>query len=947
MRPRPSLPTPPFAADLLTTGRGALLLLAVVCVTAPSVFAEVTPTGLWITGNNYARAVSGSVHEVGFTLSNFDNDTISFTLGATGNTTAPVGFGGVTSPITGGVLGTPTQQPYSFLADTSGAAGTSISVGMTATEVLPGMRTASSSFNLRLLENRTVGFSLAAAGVGGAVSSEGVLDLGRYIGNQTYSSLNAATNTFVPSYTWTNSRELNLTFNGGTQGRDLATDVRWNPALLDGANAYRVSFQDTNNQSVGLTYWKGYPQVLNSATKDFNAANQTQTVALLFSETGTFSKTVDFSSAAHLGKGFSPESVSGSTISGAEVKFQGSQITIQGSSLSNRTIVATDDTGNGITSNGVNVYDYRSSRTGGFDTDTVTPGIQNRVMVGSSGNIAAGAATWTLSSPGLDGSTTRVNFTGSGVKTSGNGIVSVDTGIAGSVTSFDGTSNRAVTASWTGISFGTQAGATFNTTAPGPKSSTVSLTSNLSSGETTGMLPGQNLGSLSVGYSLDVVANRPVFAPNVSQTAFAGYNFNTLSNVISGEPTGSYTNPTVTTQSGVSQVLSNYGGAGQYYMYDNFSTGLGTTGGGSGTRTFTVSPEGLAGERAEYQMSYNWALNRVNQAQMSTAGTLAGSLDHQFARGITEVGNQVMGTFSLFQNNAGPGVADARIDDYSLASSSKGWSYSSSSSNLGRAETFSFSFDDTGLKNGTYFTSVTITAQHANQSIIGSGYNDLGVYNHLLEVVVSGREDNTGYKGFRLTQWDVASSQVSEGGVSMEILDIIEPSGERGVSMEILSENGSVTGPNGQTVGFASGEVSGLEGLKFVLQSSYDQAELISTFGTESVAVLLWKNEAGEFVNAVLGNTGNAENGALADRLKVGQRFVGSYENYLLGLGVAAVPRLGDFGYDPANDKVWAVLDHNSTFGGAGAVANGVPEPSTFVILLMGATLTFRRRRSS
>lgn len=947
MHPK-SFPSPSrFASNSFRYGGHSLLLIATFCISAQPLSAEVVPTGLTVTHNNYARAVSGSDHEVGFTLSNFDAESVFFNLSATGNLTPPTGFGGVSSPISAGIP--VTQQPWSFKADTTGAAGTSISVGMTATEVLPGTRTATSSFDLQLLENRTIGFSLATAD-GTKTSVNGVLDLGRYIGSSEYRQFNTATNTYdsTPYSTWAHSKSLNLTFSGGDQARSLATDVDWNPALLDGANAYGVSFKDTNGQSAALYYGKNYPPT-QSATKTFDGAGQSHSVGLSLNQVGTFSKTVDFATTAHLEKGFTPESVSGSAISGAEVKFQNSEITIQGTSISNRSIFATSASGNGVTSNGVNVYNY-GSQPGRFDTDAVTAGIQTRVMVGSTGSIAAGSDTWNLSSPGSDATNARVNFTGSGIQTSANGVVSVDTGAAGSVTQFDGTASRAVTTSWGAISYGTGQGVTFNTATRGRINSAVNLTPNLSSGETGGNLSGQWLGNLSVGYSLDVVDNRPIYVANgsINQTAFNGYNFDTISNRIYGG-IGSYTNPYVTTQSGVKQQLTNgyYGDeGGQYDMYDTFSTGLGTTGGGSGTRTLTVSPEGLDGERAAYQMSYNWSINRVNQAQMGTSGSLAGSGFHEYAiTGEDEQGKQSVGTFSLFQTNAGAGVASAQVSVYD-SYMGRGWSMLATPTNpSSSSRTLQFSFDDTGLKNGTYFASATVTAQHANQSIIGSYSNDLGVYHHLFEVVVTGRADNTGYKGFRLTQFDVTSAQVSEGDTSMQILDIIQPNGERPVAMEILAQNGTVKGPNGQTVGFATGEISGLEGMKFVLQSSYNEAELKKTFGTESVAVLLWKNGSGEFVNAVLGNKGDAENGGLTGFAKVGQRFVGSYANYLLSLGTGVAPRLGDYGYDSTNNKVWAVLDHNSQFGGAGAVASGVPEPSTFAILLLSASLAFRRRR--
>lgn len=909
-------------------------------------FADPIPTGLQITGNNYGRAVSGSEHEVGFTLNNHDNESISFTLEAFGNAlgSEPVGFGGVGSPISGATPGVPTQQPYSFLADTSGVAGTSISVGMTATEKNSGTRTATKSFDLQLLENRTIGFSLERKN-GSVVSSEGVLDLGRFIGNSVVTISNSETGVFTPYATFNNNQELNLNFNGGAKTHDVATDVGWNPALL---NAYGVSIKDTNGIDSGMHYYTNYPSS-NAETKDFKAENISHTLGTYFtSNVGAFSKTIDFASAGNLAAGFTPESVSGVAISGAEVQFADSQFTIQGNNLSNRTIFATAGTGNGLTTNGVNTYEYRSNtaaKGGLFDTDAVKEGIQGRVMVGSSGNIAAGSDTWTLSSSGLDDATARVNFTGSGILTSTSGLLSVDTGSAETVTAFNGTSTRTVGASWGGISYGTAQGVGINTSQKGVITSSVNLTANLSSGEQSGDLSGQTMGNLGVGYSLEVVADRIVTVkPNISLKAFNNISVSGLMyNDIRGS-VGAYTNPTITNQEAFSQKITNTS-----EIRDVISSDMGTTGSGSGARTLTVTPEGLAGERAQYDLSYNWSLSRVGKAIVAVSGDMAGAetgstlQDRSFTRDVNELGIQSLGSFSLSQTNAGSGVANAQIWS-SGGYSSKGFSSDSTTSNSGRAETLNFSFDDTGLKNGTYFSSMQVNAQHADQNIIGAGMYDLGSYQVLVEVEVSGRGDNTGYKGFRMTKFDTTSAQVSEGDTSLEILAIIGGTGERGVSMEILGE-GTVAGPNGESVGFTSGTVDGLQGVKFVLQSSYDENELVNTFGTESVAALLWKNERGEFVNAVLGNTSDAENGGLEGQAKVGQRYVGSYASYLTTLGTG-VARLGDFGYDTDANKVWAVLDHNSTFGGAGAVAAGVPEPSSLAMLLMAGAIAFRRRRA-
>lgn len=934
----------------LSVGGFLLGLPLLICMAS----ADTLPADLIITHNNYPRAVVGSTHEVGFTLSNFATETIPFSMSAIGNLTAPIGFGGVTSPISASADGAvPTQQPWSFRANTAGTPGTSVLVGLTATETgvdSPGIpRSASSSFNLQLLENRTITFSLSNAS-GTKVSSNGVLDLGRHIGQSTTTRFNTDTGSYEPTGTYAQSA-LNLTISGGAQSRSLATDVIWNPSTISGFISNGISLKNTAGNSSNLYLSSFYPSG-NSSSQTFNGASQSKVLGVaMYGKIGTFSETIRFADASNLGTGFSTESVSGSAISGAALRYSGSQIRVQGTSITNRTIFATSLADNGVTSNGVNVFDTRAAsyQTGLFDTDAAKPGIQGRVMMGASGTIAAGSDTWLLTSPGGSTDTARVKFTGSGTVSNGK-LLSVNTGTIGGVIEFNGNNFKSVTASWEAGTFGTAAGSTFKTGQSGRIDSVINLSSNLTSAETGGALAGQSMGNLQIGYSLEVVANRPVSVGHMNVKAFNGITVDSLSNEVRSV-NGFFTNPTITTQDGFSQVLTNntnspYGYGP--YVSDQFAVTAGTHGTGSGTRTITVSPEGLAGEAAAYNRSYNWSLSRLDKAQMAVGGSLAGEsyVQKTFNYGVETVGAQNKGTFSIAQTNAGPGVANASVSVSTGFYNSPGWTTNSTTSPDGRAASLSFSFNDNGLKNGTYFTYAYVNSQHADQAIIGAHSGDLGSYAFLMEAVITGRADNTGYKGFRKTQFDSVSAQVSEGDSAMEILDIIEDSGERAVTMEILSEEGAVTSPDGQTVGFVSGQITGLDGLKFVLQSTYDEAEIIANFRSESAAALLWKNERGEFVNAVLGNYGNAQDGPNSAFPKVGNRFVGSYADYLVSLGGASsVPLLGDYGYDPVNNKVWAVLDHNSTFGGSGVIANGIPEPSTFAIFLMSASLAFRRRR--
>ncbi|CAN5406910.1 hypothetical protein BH09VER1_BH09VER1_09670 [soil metagenome] len=87
--------------------------------------------------------------------------------------------------------------------------------------------------------------------------------------------------------------------------------------------------------------------------------------------------------------------------------------------------------------------------------------------------------------------------------------------------------------------------------------------------------------------------------------------------------------------------------------------------------------------------------------------------------------------------------------------------------------------------------------------------------------------------------------------------------------------------------------------------------------------MLGWLDPNGNWVNAVLGNTG--PNDIL---------FIeGAYDGDLV---------LGHYGVDTTTGSVWAVLDHNSDFAAV------VPEPCTLVLMAIGGTtmFLFRRRRA-
>lgn len=145
--------------------------------------------------------------------------------------------------------------------------------------------------------------------------------------------------------------------------------------------------------------------------------------------------------------------------------------------------------------------------------------------------------------------------------------------------------------------------------------------------------------------------------------------------------------------------------------------------------------------------------------------------------------------------------------------------------------------------------------------------------------------------------------------------------------------------------------LTGMEGA-YVLQMQYSESSLIfdNASKTEEIYAqggflyLAWFEDAAnagggnvatrEWVNAV---DGNSTTGASAV-----ERYQGSYDDYLNDVGQPDAGdlglTLGSWGVDTTDNVVWAVLDHNSEFG-------AVPEPGTFVAMLVSGYLLIRRRK--
>ena len=225
---------------------------------------------------------------------------------------------------------------------------------------------------------------------------------------------------------------------------------------------------------------------------------------------------------------------------------------------------------------------------------------------------------------------------------------------------------------------------------------------------------------------------------------------------------------------------------------------------------------------------------------------------------------------------------------------------------------------------GVNFAGWTLTDAKAisanGDAVAGQGIDSLGntqawsaQINSLTNRFVSGES----YGGFH-------TSMLGGNGTFMDMLD-----GSAGGTAGTFRTVTAAYGTTSSTTGLASDllNFTGTGTDNFVLRLSYDEA-LALPLGGESAMKLDWLDPGdSQWKNAVVGNTG-------------GTAFFAGDGAYNSALDF----HLGYYGVDTVNNEVWAVLNHNSSFG----VSNigSVPEPGCALLLVTGGAGLLMRRRA-
>jgi len=249
--------------------------------------------------------------------------------------------------------------------------------------------------------------------------------------------------------------------------------------------------------------------------------------------------------------------------------------------------------------------------------------------------------------------------------------------------------------------------------------------------------------------------------------------------------------------------------------------------------------------------------------------------------------------------------------------------------------------NDVGLLNNYVVTGTLGITLENDQTILGSGNQDLGTFNWNLSHTVRGQSGsqsahvpaNGAYDGLSGTSDKLLGS----------VARLLDGDNSNGPATTVMTTWRSRTGtelPSNSSSPLASDVVDlmGSAGDVFVMELTYDQGQ-VSTEANSALSGALhlaWL-DGGVWKRAIEGNTGT--NTTIPAFLN----YQGSWAASEAGL------ILGAWGIDTVNKVAWAVLDHSGEFA---VVAEAVvPEPSTFLLGVLGigmlALSAWRCRRNS